>query len=312
MNLSNSPQKAFCYFIFCVFQLSFLVAWEKPYVIGRLDCQLGNNCFQIAAACAHAWKHNAHPCFPDLAELTTNNMPLNYENIFFRCDAKQPKKRISFSWQLPANSLFTSCKIPYKPNMEILVGTFQSENYFKKYKKRIAKLFAPHPKNLEYIYTKYSSILQHPLTVGIQVRWFGCQQDLDWNVFLAQYGYDFFNQAMAMFPPETLFIVCTNDLTFAKENIPKHYENVIFLENEPYYIDFTVLSLCKHNIISNSSFGWWAAWLNQNPEKMVVVPENWIDPIWYNSSPVTDVWPPSWIKIKAKYGKPIDPIDSFR
>jgi hypothetical protein len=183
-------------------------------------------------------------------------------------------------------------------------GTFQTEKYFSHHRQKILELFAPHPIDLAYIQTKYSAILNHPKTVGVQIRWWGRAHDLKWSEFLVQYGLDYFTQAVACFPEDSLFVVSSNNLAFAKANFPDHVKNVIFITDEPYYIDFHLLSLCKHQIISNSSFGWWTAWLNQNPNKIVITPQEWIDPKWHYMTPVKDVWPPEWVQINAEWEKP--------
>jgi hypothetical protein len=54
-----------------------------------------------------------------------------------------------------------------------------------------------------------------------------------------------------------------------------------------------LMSLCKHNIITNSSFSWWSAWLNRNPGKIVVAPERWHA----NGGKDDDIVPAAWIRM---------------
>jgi hypothetical protein len=66
------------------------------------------------------------------------------------------------------------------------------------------------------------------------------------------------------------------------------------------YEDLRLMSQCKHNIIANSTFSWWGAWLNQNPNKIVIAPAKWINkpdnPEKYINF-VDDLLPPSWLRI---------------
>jgi hypothetical protein len=59
------------------------------------------------------------------------------------------------------------------------------------------------------------------------------------------------------------------------------------------YNDMRLMSLCKHNIIANSSFSWWGAWLNLNLDKVVVAPKCWFA----NPNDVSDLLPQSWAKL---------------
>ena len=258
---------------------------QKPCVIARIYGQLGNNLFQVATASALAWGHHAEPCFPDL----DSNSPI-YQHVFFRCSNQLPSTNIAISWKEPR---YSYDPIPYYPNMTI-DGYFQSEKYFSQYRKQLLELFAPRSDDLKYIQKKYSTVLNHPQAVGVQIRYY--KWEFPTGDLYPQYGTEYLEAAMAKFPDTSLFVVSSNNVDFAKNSIPSWAKNVVFLENEPNYIDMYVLSYCKHNIITNSSFGWWSAWLNQNPEKIVVRPAKL-----FSGLPTQDVCPEEWIAIDARY-----------
>ena len=61
------------------------------------------------------------------------------------------------------------------------------------------------------------------------------------------------------------------------------------------YLDMMLMSRCRHNIISNSSFGWWAAWLNDHPDKLVIAPDKW-----ENDRDSRDVYTEGMVLVNAK------------
>ena len=66
----------------------------------------------------------------------------------------------------------------------------------------------------------------------------------------------------------------------------------IFVQNNDYINDFYLFSFAKHFIVSPSSFHWWGAWLNQNPNKICVRPSDNLNP-----SNNKDFWPESWLSL---------------
>ena len=71
-------------------------------------------------------------------------------------------------------------------------------------------------------------------------------------------------------------VIVSDDISWCKENLS--FNNTHFIENETNITDLYIMSLCKHNIMSNSTFSWWGAWLNNNPNKKVIQPSNWFGP----------------------------------
>ncbi len=90
------------------------------------------------------------------------------------------------------------------------------------------------------------------------------------------------------------FFVFSDDPAWAAENL--QVSNAVFVShnaNHNSYRDMQLMSCCSHNIIANSSFSWWGAWLNANKEKIVIAPAKWL--LWMEGT--RDIIPENWVKI---------------
>jgi hypothetical protein len=75
-----------------------------------------------------------------------------------------------------------------------------------------------------------------------------------------------------------VYYIFSDDLEWARDNF-KFLDNYYVIDNLQYnnsdYYDLYLMSVCKHNIIPNSTFSWWAAYLNKNPNKIILCPDKW-------------------------------------
>ena len=94
------------------------------------------------------------------------------------------------------------------------------------------------------------------------------------------------------------YYIFSNDIKWCKQNL--NLKNVTYVDwniGKDSYKDMQLMSYCKHNIIANSSFSWWGAWLNNNPNKIVCVPEKWFD---LPGCETKDICPDEWIRIQIQ------------
>lgn len=88
-----------------------------------------------------------------------------------------------------------------------------------------------------------------------------------------------------------LFFIFTDDLDWARNEFVS--DDFVFVEgnvNKDAYLDMYLMSQCKHNIIANSTFSWWGAWLNTNPLKIVIAPN-----LWTIDTFSSQLCPPEWV-----------------
>ncbi len=255
------------------------------YVSVRLSGQFGNQLFEIATAYAYALDNHLPLFVADLIQKKDEGVPMNASSVFLRkISPLAPLGSPTFVWQEPS---FNYSSIPSVNAIE-LRGYFQSETYFAHRRKEILELFEMPPDLLPKIITKYPFLLTEKPVVGIQIRDY--RQIAPTGEHHPTLGRRYYERAIALFPKDTIFVVSSNNLAFAKECVEGLAPNLIYL-NADYIEEFYTLTLCKSFIISNSTFGWWAAWLSQSEDKQVIAPNLWFAPPYDNQSMMRDLIP---------------------
>jgi hypothetical protein len=94
-----------------------------------------------------------------------------------------------------------------------------------------------------------------------------------------------------------LFIF-SDDIAWCKRSFVEDYfeRNITFI-NLQYYLDFELMKLCRHNIISNSTFSYWAALLNDNSKKVVVTPDFWVTKLDRHNN--RNNFPQNWLQLEC-------------
>jgi len=94
------------------------------------------------------------------------------------------------------------------------------------------------------------------------------------------------------------FFIFSDDINLAKKNLGWLPSHATFVGGHTKdYQDLMLMSRCKHNIIANSTFSWWGAWLNSNPNKVVITPNEWFADKRINAKRIKHLIPQNWIKI---------------
>jgi hypothetical protein len=249
-------------------------------IIVKLKGGLGNQMFQYAFGYALAKRKktdlafdinwfNGHDKFTDrkyeldqfcISKINSNN---KYPQFFFRYS-------ILGRHILPINKCFE--------------GYFQSESYFSDCKEDIL---------MEFEFNEKLQLTQNENTVSVHVR----RGDYVKLPRLLICTPSYYEKAVSYIQEnieKPVFYIFSEDVEWVRQNI-SFPDNSVFMDydpNLPSSHDMQLMGLCKHNIISNSSYSWWAAWLNRNPEKIILAPDKWD-----SENSRTDLYTDNMIKI---------------
>lgn len=114
---------------------------------------------------------------------------------------------------------------------------------------------------------------------------------------------DYYSEAISIFLekfPYFKLLVFSDDIEWCKRVLQG--DNILFSEGNTNYVDMCMMTLCDHNIVANSSFSWWGAYLNRHTDKLVVCPEDYVGPSdRVNQFINKNYYPKDWIALKLKY-----------
>lgn len=259
--------------------------------------RLGNQLFQYAACYAVAKKLNVDFVIPSNNETNikedgcwdhTNNrwIPYNFRMYEgFKITAPQQ--------DTPPLKTFQEPHFHYTPEFNNIQdntsvqGYYQSEKYFLPYKEDILKEFTFKPEVLNQA-LDFITPLKQKEVVAIHVR----RGDNIVNPNFPLISMEYIQEAMNQFTDkEYNFLILSDDIKYCKQVFP---EGVYYSEGYSDFVDMCLMSLSDHNIISNSSFSWWGAYLNSNPNKKVIAPNSWFKNPNMNTQ---DLIPKSWVRL---------------
>jgi hypothetical protein len=248
-------------------------SWLKNKIIVRLSGGLGNQLFQYAHARALAKE---------------KGLSLGIDTSYYKNQSKRSYRMDNL--KITAKTVCLPEAIFHKffyPSTYI-VGEFQDEKNFLAIADIIENEFYIKEKLPEKQEAIVSEI-QKTNSVSVHIRRTDYLTKQHRFVVLGQKYYEEAMKIISEKVAEPRFFFFSDDIEWVKKNI-KHPDNSVFLKNKDFE-DMHLMSLCKHNITANSTFSWWAAWLNKNQNKIVITPQRWF------SDNTSIAIPETWQKI---------------
>lgn len=243
---------------------------NKEYITIRLMGGLGNMMFQISAAYATSLRDNKNFfCDIDMFSVPHNHYSFYQDNIL---------RNVIFKTKENINSSYNEVKFSYDeiPNLNGNVeisGYFQSEKYFKNFRNQILELFEPNNDTkikIDSFYKKFEDKLS-------------CSMHIRRSNYVSLQNYhslqeiDYYKKSIEILGEDSHFLIFSDDIDWCNENLT-FIKNKTLINEFSDYEQLYLMSLCNNNIIANSTFSWWGAWLNKNGNKKIICPKNWFGP----------------------------------
>lgn len=241
---------------------------------------MGNFLFQIASAIGYAKRHGMGFTVP-----TTTKDP-KWNPIYLQHLAR-PNYKPSLPLIKVVERGHAYQEIPFKEGWRSgniqLDGYWQSEKYFKEFRNSILDAFA-------FDYMKSPGVVAVHVRRGDYVKLAHKHPPLDPSWYNA--AMDKFRESI----PDVSFMFFSDDIPYCKANWGG-LKDCFFSEGQSEQEDLEEMACCEHQICSASTFAWWGAWLNRNPEKIVIMPKRWFSVAEDAKCNTKDIVPEEWLRL---------------
>lgn len=277
----------------------------------------GNQMFQIFAALAYAIERKVKVVFPFQRNMGHRH---TYWDTFFNdllvFTTQNPENNVSDRdierMQIYQERNFTYLPFPEFGSSDIcIVGYFQSYKYFESQQNTIYRLLKLKEKK-ENILEKYIDLFSSKSSgeiVAIHFRLGDYKQKRYYHPIM---NYEYFEKSLDHVISQrekvkrVLYLCEDEDNEYVESKIAlfkAKYPELEYMkvpDNIPDYEQVLVMSLADHNIMSNSTFSWWGAYLNENQDKIVCYPSVWFGEYYEHTHDHRDMMPSSWSRIESK------------
>ncbi|MBS0650127.1 MAG: alpha-1,2-fucosyltransferase [Verrucomicrobia bacterium] len=219
----------------------------------------------IVSVLSFAWDNQLVPYFPPELLRSAKGASINYPLFFSRLNQHLP---LDIDKTDPIHMHHND----YASYAGQNVCRCSAPGYsFYQHRDRLREYFSPSRSIKRYLNQKYKQILDHPKTVAVHVRTF--HPGITLQLFL---GPEYYKSAMEHFSDDHLFVIFSDRIEWAKENLQEIKPNMVFIQGESHIIDFYLMTYCINHIISNSNFSFMAAFFKNNPSGATLVPDIWL------------------------------------
>lgn len=287
-------------------------------IVVKLKGGLGNQMFQYAAGLAVSLSQGEdlkldisgyndpryiHANTPRVYRMYAFNLSASPASPKEIKDTKYPYGLLSKFMRVINHRILKRHYMDYDPyllerNSKYLEGYFQSEKNFVSLKNKIVNDFILKKEFESKLFLVEKNNLNKTKSISVHIRRGDYVSDLKTNMAHGVCSMDYYRRAISLMRANIdapVFYFFSDDIEWVKKEFGESHD-FKYISNQKLedYEELILMSFCVNNIIANSSFSWWGAYLNKNPTKIVISPKKWVN---ITPDPHPNIIPEGWIKI---------------